>query len=120
MRYATDMKGPRMTSVFVVLQDSKIVGRIIANHSDNPAGSVCTATVWAPCMETGEGSQSRCCATGTAGGYGYDKLSAAIYEALGRSNMERAEKTAGHMFSGGDGRHVQVFEALGYELRQLL
>lgn len=88
---------------FVVLahpqstRPGNFAGRIVANWSDNPAGSVCTAqvSVW-------EGPLSFIPNTiGKAGGYGYDKLSAAIEsalwkakegKALGSSSMTQAER----------------------------
>jgi hypothetical protein len=49
------------------------VGNIVANWSDNPEGSVCTATV----AFFGQDASH-----GTAGGGGYCKLSAAISDAV--------------------------------------
>jgi len=80
MKTAFEMTHANRTSVYVLLNDKKeYAGRIVANWSNNPAGTVCTATV--QIFDKGT-------ATGRAGGYGYDKLSAAIYEALKKLNIE--------------------------------
>lgn len=77
---------------------ASIVGKIVANYSDNPNGSVCTATVslydrYAPAGSIGNrpytdstgakhDSGDSLKGTGSAGGYGYDKFSAAVADAL--------------------------------------
>lgn len=59
----------------------RMAGRIVANYSDNPNGAVCTVTLHffagpLAIMPT---------TTGTAGGGGYDKFSAAVADALDRA-----------------------------------
>lgn len=83
-------------------------GRIVANFSDNPNGAVCTATVhvWrGPLKELPA-------TTGTAGGYGYDKFSAAVSDALTRGGFD--DVSARDMHGRGDGAIRQWFEAKGY------
>lgn len=56
-------------------------GRIVASYSDNPMGSVCTVT-----LHFFSGPLSIMPTTsGKAGGYGYDKFSAAVADALDRA-----------------------------------
>ena len=99
-------------------------GRIVANWSDNPAGSVCTAqvSIW-------EGPLACIPNTiGRAGGYGYDKLSAAIQSAITRAKegkglgkpdtSEQAASLAGlnvpHFADMGFSEVRKWFESLGY------
>lgn len=87
----------------------KIAGRIVANHSDNPAGSVCTATVhvWSGPLEPMPAT------TGKAGGYGYDKLSAAVHDAISRANWTDKPKIPD--FAGaGMSAAARWFESFGY------
>lgn len=87
----------------LIIRDQKtgdIVGKIICNWSDNPNGSVCTAQVFldefekyglkapkqVPYSKTAtmlDGMTRQKPLIGKAGGYGYDKLSTAIYDAMG-------------------------------------
>lgn len=89
-------------------------GRIVANFSDNPNGAVCTATVhvWrGPLAEMPS-------TTGTAGGYGYDKFSAAVSDALTRAGLTDAD--AREMHGRGDGAIRQWFEARGYSVLSVI
>lgn len=113
-RTAYDMKGPKSTTAIVLLKGGKLAGRIVANWSDNPMGTVCTATlnlyvpIYTPMDDYTHG-------TGRAGGYGYDKLSSAIYAAYKEATGKYPEG-----FSGGDGRHRALFESFGFEFIQVL
>lgn len=76
------------------------MGKIIANWSDNPNGSVCTAQVFlhidsdkiVPKQRSvdlmGTPTLLDCPLIGKAGGGGYDKLSAAICYALRENTLE--------------------------------
>lgn len=109
MTYANDMKHTRAVTAIALMKDGKHAGKIIANWSDNPNGSVCTATVWftAP-------NDEWVCATGKAGGYGYDKFSAAVYGAL------RSAGVSIGTLSPGDGRTQELFESFGYQYISIL
>lgn len=84
MKSAYELKHVSSVRAWALLHDGKEAGRVVANFSDNPAGSVCTCTVniWAgkfkdlPSM------------TGKAGGYGYCKFSAAFADAFWRQKIE--------------------------------
>jgi len=86
MKSAFDGKHLKMVAVAVLVHpdsdnEGAYAGRIVANWSDNPNGSTCTATV-----SIHEGPLSFIpIVSGKAGGCGYDKLSAAIYDALYRA-----------------------------------
>lgn len=114
MKNIFDYKHVKSVSM-MILQDKttrEIRGKIIANFSDNPNGSVCTAQIISydyqgqsnplilldPCI-------------GKAGGYGYDKLSTAVAQAL---------RKAGFGFVGFSGRGMESKDAqeffAGYNL----
>lgn len=87
----------------------KVAGRIVANYSDNPNGSVVTATV-----HVWDGPLAACpSTTGRAGGYGYDKMSAAVYDALDRAEWE-GKPTVPHFNGAGMSEVTRWFESLGY------
>jgi hypothetical protein len=85
--------------------DGGCAGRIVANFSDNPAGSVCTATVhlWRGPLRMDAGT------TGNAGGGGYDKFSAAVGDALNRAGID-----CGDLHGAGDGAVRKFLESKGY------
>ena len=111
-RSAFDCTHVRGVSAYVIIHPDyprTVAGRIVANHSDNPNGSVCTATV-----HIFAGPLSACpFTTGKAGGYGYDKLSAAVQDALDRAGWEGKPKIPPF---GGDGMDAVArwFESFGY------
>jgi hypothetical protein len=82
------------TTAKALIYEGKPAGRIIANWSDNPAGTVCSASViiWAGPLKdakhpkTGKGLNYG--NIGKAGGYGYDKLSQAVYNCLVNAGVE--------------------------------
>ena len=92
MKSALDMKHPKGTSVMVLLYKGEYAGRIIANWSDNPNGSVCTATVSIydgplNIKRYDEGLDTTWSHnTAKAGGYGYCKLSQAVGNAMGKGD----------------------------------
>lgn len=84
MLRAAECKHAKSVRVVALVERStaRVVGKIIGHYSDNPAGSVCTATLY----QFGYDAQ-----TARAGGYGYDKFSDALaglvwVDQLGRSN----------------------------------
>lgn len=84
MKTIYDYKHVKGVSAVALLKDGQRAGKIVANWSDNPAGTVCTAAV---ILSIDGGEQVS--GIGKAGGYGYDKLSSAIYEALKRCKRSR-------------------------------
>lgn len=84
-------------------------GRIVANWSDNPAGTVCTACVMLFGNTPIEGVEHSH-AQGKAGGYGYDKLSQAIWSAL--KTMKLADKIKVEPASG---NQQTAFEDAGFK-----
>lgn len=91
-------------------------GRIIANWSDNPNGPVCTAQVMlysnAP---TARSKYDFVNVRGIAGGYGYDKLSSAIAQALLKAELHNVIKVG-----EGSGNQQQAFEEAGFGYIQVI
>ena len=75
-----DMKHVKSVSADVLIYNGQYAGRIVANWSDNPNGSVCTAVIHVFIGPLEDIPVT----TGKAGGYGYDKLSSAVHEALAK------------------------------------
>jgi len=72
MKNATECTHAKSVSVVALVDQAPgggLVGKIVANYSDNPAGSVCTVSLY----QFGQVVQ-----TARAGGYGYDKMSDAL------------------------------------------
>jgi hypothetical protein len=114
MRTAYDLSHVKSVKAWGLLYKGKMAGRMVANYSDNPMGSVCTATVsvWAGPLKPQELYAGK--GTGTAGGGGYDKLSAAVYEAIEKMGF------APRKLSHGNGETVTEFEAWGYTVIEVL
>ena len=117
-----DYKMVKGVSAIALLKAGKPVGKIVANWSDNPAGSVCTAQVMLWDGPISEQIKKRQVKTdflncelsvvmiGKADGYGYDKLSAAISAALRVGGLEKLLPV-----EGGSGNQRSVFEKAGFE-----
>jgi hypothetical protein len=117
--------------VLIDIKSKEICGKIIANWSDNPAGTVCTAQIFLHEPEkygfksktrkvdlAGEIADLPKLWIGKAGGYGYDKLSSAIASALWH-NCESLPAKAD--FNGAGISAVQkYFENIGIDCRELL
>lgn len=94
MKRIKEFKHVAGTTAKALIYDGKPAGRIIANWSDNPAGTVCSASViiWAGPLKdmkhpkTGKGFDYG--NIGKAGGYGYDKLSQAVWECFNNAGIE--------------------------------
>lgn len=76
MKNIFDQKHVKGVRAYALLLNGKLAGKVIANFSDNPAGSVCTADliVWAGPLKNSEDNRKM----ERAGGYGYDKLAACL------------------------------------------
>lgn len=105
---AFDLKHVKSVCCIALLHEGRVAGRIVANYSDNPNGSVCTATihVW------GGPLNNLPSMTGKAGGYGYDKLEAAVSDSL---------RECGKAFPSIDNRTFETyFRDAGYEVHHLI
>lgn len=107
-----DYKHVRGVSAVCLLKGGKSAGRIVANWSDNPAGSVCTASVML--WDDAKGWTINH-AIGRAGGYGYDKLSAAIADALDEMGLLATIKVC-----HGAGNQRRAFTEAGYDYIEII
>ena len=122
-KYVQDMTHTSSVTAWAILHKGEDAGKLLANWSDNRAGSVCTAQVFlydGPLqprfLSTGK-------AIGKAGGGGYCKLSAAISDALiaGIPTLSEVERRAVHELSGrGADSCVAWFRSHGYEVVRVL
>ena len=102
--------GPSRTSVWVMLQDGKVAGRIITAWPNDGAGRVKVAVMaWDGVLKDYDAM------LGQAGGYGYDKESAAVHDALSRHGIVSADLSGRGMTTVGE-----YFAALGYQLERVL
>lgn len=114
MKTVTDFAHVANTTAKALIFDGKPAGRIIANWSDNPAGSVCSASViiWggplAGVKHPKTGKELNYTNIGKAGGYGYDKLSQAVWQCLTNAGVQ-TEKV-----KPGNGLTDEEFTARGY------
>ena len=108
MKNIFDFPHVKSVRAWALMRKGKMAGKIVANFSDNPAGSVCTAQV---IIWTGPLSEEKIevPALGKAGGYGYDKFSAAVSGSLIRLGFN-----PGTMSGEGDTSVKAFFEKNGY------
>jgi hypothetical protein len=102
---AHDKPGPQRTRCIVLLWRGGYAGKIIMDYG----GSTCTASYFIHAGPIGDLDQGRN-GTGQAGGYGYDKASAALCDAFDRNGLSL--DGLGH--GTGLGAARAAFEALGY------
>ncbi len=110
MKSAYDMPHVKSVKAWAVMFSGEMAGRIVANYSDNPNGSVCTATVgfWnGPLKDT-------VASTGRAGGYGYDKFSAAVSSALNKIGVKN------DVDGRGDSSVKSLIEKIGYSVIEVI
>jgi len=110
MKSAYDQKHVKAVKAWALLFNGEMAGRIVANYSDNPNGSVCTATVgfWNGPL------QDKNTTTGRAGGYGYDKFSAAVSYALNKIGVKN------EVDGRGDSSVKSLLEKIGYSVIEVI
>ena len=102
--------GPARTSVGVILHSGELAGRIITAWPNDGAGRVRMAvSIYGGPLQQDE------TIFGQAGGYGYDKESAAFQDALNRHGIMSSDRSGRGM-----GAVRDWFACEGYELRQVL
>lgn len=74
MKSAYDCSHVKSVKAYLLLWEGAPAGKIVANYSDNPNGSVCTTTlsIWAGPLKSSESQTKR------AGGYGYNKFDSCL------------------------------------------
>lgn len=114
MKTITQFSHVAGTTAKALIYEGKPAGRIIANWSDNPNGSVCTASViiWGGPLKDAKneknGKEFNYGNMGKAGGYGYDKLSQAVWQCFKNVGVETIA------VSPGNGRTDDEFTQRGY------
>jgi hypothetical protein len=114
MKTIKEFKHVAGTTAKAILFEGKPAGRLIANYSDNPNGTVCTASViiWAGPLKEAKhpktGKQFDYGNTGKAGGYGYDKLSQAVWQCFENVGIETIR------VKPANGQTDEEFTARGY------
>ena len=103
--------GPPRASVWVMLQDGKVAGRIITAWPNDGAGRVKVAVMaWEGVLKDYNAM------LGQAGGYGYDKESSAIQDAFDRHGFTTGQDLSGRGMS----TVGEYFAGLGYQLERVL
>lgn len=116
-----DMKHVAGTSAWALLKDGKPCGKVVANWSDNPAGSVCTAMVYVyngthPDFDREPFDRpAKDVVYGKASGYGYCKLSSAIGQALRQNYNVKTD-----MDWVGESAVIEFFNARGIEVFKII
>jgi hypothetical protein len=103
-----DCADVRSVTAFVLLHDGELAGKIVASHGQSRV----TAGVWV----WGGPLREMPSTWGTASGYGYCKLSAAVADALGRAIAGKYPGWGGE----GEGAIRRHFEAFGYTLHRVI
>ena len=111
-----DMKHIKSVSAYVLMYKGKFAGRIVANWSDNPNGSVCTAVV----MIFDGPLDSMPVTTGKAGGCGYDKLSAAVHEAICKTVGKDSGLVVPDLAGAGMSSVHAWLKEFGYDMHQII
>lgn len=112
-----DCKHVRSVKAWALMFDGKFHGRIAANYSDNPEGSVVTVgvSVWAGPLNNAEGGPM----LGKAGGCGYCKFSAA-FDAAVRNHCKDNDITMPHLSGAGESSVRAFLETLGYQVLEVI
>ena len=97
---------------WAILDESReMAGRIIWAYPNDGAGIVkCQVNIWAGILDT------KCAMRGNAGGYGYDKTSAAFADALDRAGIKTEKNLSGR----GDSAVRDYLESIGYTVIEAL
>jgi len=118
--HVNEMKHCAGSTAKAILFEGKPAGRLIANWSDNPAGTVCSASVilWAGPLKDMKhpktGKEFNYGNVGKAGGYGYDKLSQAVWQCFNNAGVEAK------VVRPANGQTEEEFTAWGYEIFTIL
>lgn len=116
-KYAFDGAGPSSTTAWALLLNGKPAGKLVASWSRS---RVCHATVWVwdgelrDAMAQAQKNELTVPLDGKAGGYGYDKLSAAVWSGFHKCGLKTRK------VEGGNGATRQEFEAWGYEVFEVV
>lgn len=125
MKNIFDFSHVKGVRAWALTHKGKMAGKIVANFSGNPAGSVCTAQVifWTgplsefkKSVKDGKPVFREMPALGKAGGYGYDKFSAAVEDSLRKQGINPRESMGG----AGDSAVRTFLERNGYTTLEVI
>lgn len=120
MKRVTELTHVSNVTAKALIFNGKPAGRIIANWSNNPNGSVCNASViiWAGELANMKNEKTGKAFDygniGKAGGYGYDKLSQAVWQVFNNVGIETKK------VKPANGQTNEEFEAWGYIVADIL
>jgi hypothetical protein len=121
MKRVHEMNGPKSVSAWALLFNGKAAGKVVANWSNNRNGTVCSASVYVyggpldlKQHENKNGKTFDFGNVGKAGGYGYDKLSQAVWQCFNNAGVETKK------VKPGNGCTREEFEAWGYEVIEVI
>jgi hypothetical protein len=115
-----EMKHCAGATAKAILFEGHPAGRLIANWSDNPAGTVCSASVviWKGPLKDAKhpktGKEFNYGNVGKAGGYGYDKLSQAVWQCFNNAGVEAKKVRPANSLTS------EEFESWGYVIFDVL
>jgi len=98
-------------AAYALLEDGQVVGRVIVAFPNDGAGIV-RASVSAFSGTLAAYDRMN----GSAGGYGYDKRTTAVWDALNRAGVPNLPDFGGR----GEGTLIEAFKGLGYQLESIL
>lgn len=110
MKNAFEMPHVKAVKAWALIFQGEMSGRIVANYSNNKKVSVCTATIVFWNGPLGDTHAS----TGRAGGFGYDKFSAAVSHALNKIGVKN------EVDGRGDSSVKALLENLGYSVLEVI
>lgn len=127
MKNIFDFPHVKSVRAWALMLKGEMAGKIVANFSDNPNGSVCAAQViiWTGPLSSKE---IRPVALGKAGGYGYDKFSAAVSDSLQKLGLGydslkdkvKDQKEIYGMSGAGDSSVKAFFSKNGYTIVEVI
>jgi hypothetical protein len=110
-----DSKHVKGVKAWALLSNGEMAGKVVANYSDNPMGTVCSASViiWSGQLKDKITNDGVC--IGKAGGYGYDKFSAACDSAIRKMGLNPGD------MNGRGAENVKAFlEKNGYTVLEVI
>ena len=110
MKSAFECKFVKHVTAWALLFNGEEAGKVVANHSDNPNGSVCTLDLIVHLGPLKSDERT----TASAHGFGYNKFHAALETALSRRDQTLDLKNVGA------GRGRTFFESLGYQVIEVI
>ena len=98
-------------AAYALMLEGDIVGRVIVAFPEDGAGIVrASVAAFQGSLSTFDRM------SGSAGGYGYDKRSTAVWDALNRAGVPNLPDFGGR----GEGTMIEAFKGLGYQLESIL